>query len=120
MKKAIKKIILVIIGIVAIFSVAATFFNLSWNDISLQNKIIAGITYSVPDNEEQPEDIFPVNINTADFHRLKSIEGISGSVADNIIAYRNEHGFFHSPEELINVKGIGKKTLEKIRDKITL
>ena len=61
-----------------------------------------------------------VNINTADISRLETLEGIGEKTAQAIIDYRNEHGGFVSLEQIINVKGVGEKKFEKIKDKISL
>lgn len=55
----------------------------------------------------------PVNINTANLTELCSLSGIGPVKAQAIIDYRKEHGPFQTPEDLIKVKGIGQKTLEK-------
>lgn len=57
---------------------------------------------------------FPLDINYASAEELTLINGIGETLAGNIIAYRNEHGFFYSTEELLNVKGIGKSKLGQI------
>jgi len=59
-----------------------------------------------------------VNINTADLQTLESLPGIGASKAQAIIDYRTEHGNFKSIDDLKNVKGIGDKVLEKIKDQI--
>lgn len=61
-----------------------------------------------------------VNINTADESQLMMISGIGPAKAAAIIAHRNEHGTFSVPESLMEVSGIGKKTFEKLKDKITV
>lgn len=61
-----------------------------------------------------------ININTADTRELIKLSGIGEVKAAAIVAYREEHGAFSSVEELLNVKGIGKKTLEKIRGYVTV
>ncbi|MGI5822407.1 MAG: helix-hairpin-helix domain-containing protein [Dethiobacteria bacterium] len=61
-----------------------------------------------------------VNINMADQAQLETLPGIGGVKAQNIINYRQENGPFKSPEDLINVNGIGKKTLEGMKDLITV
>ena len=61
----------------------------------------------------------PVNINTADVATIaSSLKGIGLKKAANIVAYRTKHGPFKSPDDLDNVKGIGKKTIEKNRHDI--
>lgn len=59
-----------------------------------------------------------VNINTADLTELQEIKGVGPSMATKIIAYRKENGKFKSKEDLKNVKGIGEKTFEKIKNSI--
>lgn len=60
-------------------------------------------------------EIEPVNVNTATEEELISVEGIGPTLAQRIIAYREEHGPFRTIEELDNVKGIGPALLENIR-----
>lgn len=62
-----------------------------------------------------------VNINTADAATIAtSLSGIGQRKAEAIVAYRNEHGPFKSIDDLVNVKGIGAKTLERLREMISL
>ncbi|MCI8623279.1 MAG: RNA-binding transcriptional accessory protein [Provencibacterium sp.] len=50
-----------------------------------------------------------VDLNTASHALLKYIAGINASTAQNIVSYREENGRFHSRQELLKVKGLGKK-----------
>jgi len=61
-----------------------------------------------------------ININTASASQLDSLPGIGATYAGRIIEYRNSHGGFKSIEEIKNVKGIGDKTFEKLRDQISI
>lgn len=55
----------------------------------------------------------PVDINTADAHTLATeLTGVGAAKAEAIVAYREANGHFKRLEELVNVKGIGEKTLE--------
>ncbi len=54
-----------------------------------------------------------VNINTASYHLLKYVSGISGSLAKKIVAYRNTNGKIKSREELKGISGMGEKTFEQ-------
>jgi len=72
------------------------------------------------DQEDETEGETKININTASSEELQTLYGIGPVKAQAIIDYRNENGFFRSVDELINVSGIGPKTLEKIRDQVTV
>lgn len=61
-----------------------------------------------------------LNINTATAEQLTSLKGIGETKAAAIVEYRQRHGSFTSKEELLNVSGIGEKTLENIIDLITV
>lgn len=62
-----------------------------------------------------------VNINTADAQAIASgLTGIGQAKAEAIVAYREANGPFRSVEDLLQVKGIGEKTLESNRERIRL
>lgn len=61
-----------------------------------------------------------VNINTADKKTLASLPGVGEVKAEAIIKYRKDHGEFKSTKDLVNVKGIGQKTLEKLAKDIVV
>lgn len=62
-----------------------------------------------------------VNINTADAQTLAAgLKGVGEARAAEIVRYRETYGPFASAEELEEVKGIGKSTLDMNRDVITL
>lgn len=61
-----------------------------------------------------------ININTANTKELEKITGIGPAYAKNIIDYRNTNGPFHKIEDIVNVKGIGPKTFEKMKSEITV
>ena len=55
-----------------------------------------------------------ININTSSAELLDQLPGIGPVIAERIVLYRENNGFFSSPEELVNVKGIGEKKLKDI------
>ena len=61
-----------------------------------------------------------VNINTANKAELTTLNGIGESIANKIIAYREENGNFGAIEDIKNVPGIGDSKFEGIKDSITV
>lgn len=61
-----------------------------------------------------------ININTADVTQLESLPGIGSQTAEGILEYRETHGAFKSVEEIKEVKGIGDKKYETLKDLITV
>jgi len=63
----------------------------------------------------------PVNVNTADAKTISdALSGIGLKKAEAIVKYRTEKGLFKTADDLTNVKGIGKKTVEKNKKDILL
>src|SRR5262245_1540242 len=62
-----------------------------------------------------------VNINAVDADTLqKELQGIGKVKAEAIVKYREANGPFTSVDQLLEVKGIGKATLDKNRDKLRI
>ncbi len=57
-----------------------------------------------------------LTINTASETDLIAVRGIGPVLAARILEYRKIHGPYSSPEELLNVPGIGPRTLDTLRD----
>ena len=52
--------------------------------------------------------------------QLQSLKGIGPKTAEAIVAYRNEHGAFKNISDLQQVKGVGKKSLNKLKGELTV
>ena len=61
-----------------------------------------------------------ININTASADELTALPGIGKAYAERIVEYREKNGPFKKLEDLLNVRGVGEKTFERIRDRITI
>jgi competence protein ComEA len=61
-----------------------------------------------------------INLNTADASSLDTLPRVGPAMAARIIAYRDTNGPFSSVDDLLGVPGIGEKTLEGLRDLVTL
>ena len=63
----------------------------------------------------------PVDINTASAEALaEAMDGVGHKRARAIVLHREEHGAFESVDQLAQVQGIGTKTIERNRDRLTI
>ena len=65
----------------------------------------------------QPESQL-IDLNAADVSQLQTLKGVGPVTAQRIIDYRGQIGRFESVDQLMEVKGIGAKTLAKFRDQV--
>lgn len=92
-----------------------TFFLGKPDFIAVPNK-------EVPEQKSQlPVEVKPIllNINTASAKQFQTLPSIGPQTAQKITQYREENGDFSSIDALTEVKGIGEKTLEKVKPYIT-
>jgi len=61
-----------------------------------------------------------LNVNTASASELQVLPGIGPKKADAIVNFRKENGPFRQVDDLVQVKGIGPKTLAKLRPLVTV
>lgn len=73
----------------------------------------AAASAAIPDGEK-------ININTASEQDLMKLEGIGKTLAKRIVERREQLGGYSVVEQLLEVKGIGEKLLQSIRDHITI
>ena len=71
--------------------------------------------YDFSDNELE-SIITKVKLNSANVEDLILLPGIGEKTSEKIIEYRKSHGKFISPNDLLNVNGIGEKKLEKFKN----
>ena len=62
----------------------------------------------------------PVNINTANSEQLQLVPGIGPATADKILQMRKSYGAFKSVDDLLAIRGLGPKRLEKMRKYLTV
>ena len=61
-----------------------------------------------------------VDINSADEEMLTTLPGVGPKTATRIYDYRKANGPFRSVEDLLNIKGIGPKVLDKLKPFVTV
>jgi comEA protein len=62
----------------------------------------------------------PVNLNSATSEELQEVPGIGPATADKILQMRKSYGAFKSVDDLVAIRGIGKKRLDKMRKYLTV
>ncbi len=95
--------------------------------VNLAQPLYDGLQIYVPAKDEReealaavlatptPAGVRRVDLNTATQSELETLPGIGPSMAQRIIAYREENGGFETVEELLNVRGIGETRMEQLR-----
>ncbi len=78
------------------------------------------ITVQKNNNGKNFENTGKINVNIAGQGRLEELSGIGPSKAQSIIEYREKIGKYTDLEQLLEVSGIGEKTLKKIEDELVL
>lgn len=84
---------------------------INYNYIILENS-----NFYIPSGIDEEK----VSINEADKEELVTLVSIGGVTASRIIEYRETYGEFRCLEDLMNVKGIGSQTFNKVKDYIIL
>ena len=84
-----------------------------------------GVTYFIASKFDSSDlcnvsEVDKVNVNTDNASTLAQVSGITQTIANSIVTYRNENGLFSTLEQLMEVYGIGNATYHKIRNYVIL
>ena len=74
------------------------------------------------EEEARPDSLLPgevIDVNTADVYDLRRLPGIGEKRAQDIVAWREEHGPFQTADELTEISGIGPAILEGLREYVS-
>ena len=116
-----------LLGVASVGLLAIVGYNL-WIAPPAEGLTVVQVDSSAVSSEEIPElntpivpdTEHPLDLNAATEEELDLLPGIGEVLAGRIVQYREEHGPFQSPEDLLNVDGIGESTLANIRDRIII
>ncbi len=89
-------------------------------DKTNENSLVTNTVYSTDNVERTNFYINKIDINGADLSALTSLPGIGRETALKIIEYRSQKGKFTETRQLLSIKGIGVKKLEKIEKYIII
>jgi comEA protein len=70
--------------------------------------------------KSSPASADKINLNSATAEQLESLPGIGPAIAKSIVDHRTKIGKFNRIEEIMNVKGIGEKKFQKIKDRLVV
>lgn len=90
------------------------------SSLNLASRVFDGEKIYVPEvGEVVPEPELGAltlgNLNRMDEEQLQILDGVGPTTAQKIVVYREENGPFETIDDLLNVSGIGPKTLERIK-----
>lgn len=90
----------------------------SGSNVSLPNSGSTTTRSSSSSGKIGPESGVKINVNTAAATELERLPGVGPTLSQRIVAYRNQHGPFHSLDDLHHVQGVTKTLTDKIKDLI--
>lgn len=106
---------LILLGLTAVF--LGVLWGVSTGENASPEPVVVTTAQGLPPEEIRADS---VNLNTADVSELAGLPGIGQGLAQRIIDYRAEHGPFESPEDIMEVSGIGEKKYEGLREYVTV
>src|SRR6267142_3804646 len=82
--------------------------------------LVLCLAFAAISNATKKPPLKPLNINTANSEELQQVPGIGPATAEKILQMRKSYGAFKSVDDLLSIRGIGKKRLEKMRRYLTV
>lgn len=106
----------------AIFTVCCAIPAFAQTDVQTPAEPTAQVqTVEQTTEQAKVQNVNMVNLNTATAAEIQDkLVGIGAKKAQAIVEYREKHGKFISIEQVTEVSGIGKATLDKNRDRIVI
>src|SRR5713101_1864550 len=93
---------------------------MTWRTFAIRLSLILFLLFGVSAFAKKKPPAQPVNINTANSEQLQTVPGIGPATAGKILQMRKSYGAFKSVDDLLAIRGLGPKRLEKMRKYLTV
>ena len=93
---------------------------MAWRSFAIRSSLTLVLLFSPCSFGKKKPPAQPVNINTANSEQLQTVPGIGPSTAEKILQMRKSYGAFKSVDDLLAIRGLGPKRLEKMRKYLTV
>jgi competence ComEA-like helix-hairpin-helix protein len=88
---------------------------MNWRSLAIRFPLIVCLLFGAGAFAKKKPPAQPVNINSATSEELQQVPGIGPSTAEKILQMRKSYGPFKSVDDLLAIRGLGPKRLEKMR-----
>ena len=93
---------------------------MAWRSFAIRSSFVLCLLFSPLSLAKKKPPAEPVNINTANSEQLQQVPGIGPATAQKILQMRKSYGAFKSVDDLLAIRGLGQKRLEKMRRYLTV
>jgi competence ComEA-like helix-hairpin-helix protein len=93
---------------------------MAWRSFAIRVFLIACLLFGTCAFAKKKPPAQPVNINAANSEQLQTVPGIGPATAEKILQMRKSYGAFKSVDDLLTIRGLGQKRLEKMRKYLTV
>src|SRR5216684_210517 len=93
---------------------------MAWRSFAIRIPLILCLLFGTSAFPKKKPPAKPVNLNTATSEELQQVPGIGPATAEKILQMRKSYGAFKSVDDLLAIRGIGKKRLDKMRKYLTV
>jgi competence ComEA-like helix-hairpin-helix protein len=88
---------------------------MAWRSFAIRVPLVICLSFGTGAFAKKKPPAQPVNINAATSEELQLVPGIGPSTAEKILQMRKSYGPFKSVDDLLAIRGLGPKRLEKMR-----
>src|SRR5229473_2631163 len=93
---------------------------MAWRSFAIRIPLILCLLFGTSAFPKKKPPAKPVNLNTATSEELQQVPGIGPATAEKILQMRKSYGAFKSVDDLLAIRGLGAKRLEKMRKYLTV